>query len=218
MEDTTIEDVLKTVEALYAQKDYQKALETLTAHESEISEGVWHYNVGTVYGKLENWPMARYHLMLADWNGLSSKEVISNKKYVEAKLGIEKLEKPLAPSDYLVRSGIEVSQGILTSISLSVVLIGLVIFGKKKSIRSLVASLAICGLIAGLNIWIHSWDKLIVTSTQIIKDGPSDIFGARDELPPGLMIVGRKKGAWIEVIYPSRFQGWVKDSGLKELK
>lgn len=218
MEDTTIEDVLKTVENLYAQKDYQKALETLTAHKSEISNGVWHYNVGTVYGKLENWPMARYHLMLADWNGLSSKDVIANKKFVEAKLGVEKLERPIAPSDYLVKNGIEASQGILTSVSLLVVLVGLVFFWKKRNIRTLVASLVVCGMIAGLNIWIHSWDKLIVTSTQIIKDGPSDIFGPRDEIPPGLMIVGRKKGAWIEVIYPSRFQGWIKDNGLKELR
>jgi uncharacterized membrane protein (UPF0136 family) len=217
LEDTTIEDVLKTVEALYAQKDYQKALETLAANKGKISESVWHYNVGTVYGKLENWPMARYHLTLAEWEGLSSKEVISNKNFVETKLDAQKLERPLSASDYFVKGGIQSSQGILSSLSLFVVLIGLIVFWKKKSIRALVASLVVAGIVLGVNFWIHSWDKMIVVSTQVIKDGPSEIFGAREEIPVGLMIVGTKKGDWVEVIYPSRYQGWIKFTGLKEL-
>lgn len=218
MEDTTIEDVLKTVENLYAQKDYQKALETLNAHKSEISIGVWHYNVGTIFGKLENWPMARYHLMLADSNGLSTKEVIANKKFVENKLDVQRLEKPLAPSDYVMKGGIEYASGILTSLSLLVLLIGLLFFWKKKNIRVLISSLVVCATFAGFNIWISSWDKMIVVNTQLIKDGPSEIFGPRDEIPVGLLIVGRKKGDWVEVVYPSRFQGWIKNSGLKELR
>lgn len=218
MEDTTIEDVLKTVEALYAQKDYQKALETLAANKGKISESVWNYNVGTVYGKLENWPMARYHLTLAEWEGLSSKEVISNKNFVESKLDTQKLERPLSPSDYFVKGGIASSQGILSSLSLLIVLIGLAVFWKKKSIKALGASLAMAAIVVGLHFWIHSWDKMIVVTTQAIKEGPSEIFGQRDELPVGLMVVGTKKGDWFEIIYPSRFQGWIKDSGLKELK
>lgn len=218
MEDTTIEDVLKTVEDHYAQKDYQKALETLAANKGKISESVWHYNVGTVYGKLENWPMARYHLTLAEWEGLSSKEVISNKNFVEDKLDTKKLERPLSPSDYFVKGGIETSHGILSSISLLIVLIGLAVFWKKKSIQALGASLAIATIFVGINFWVHSWDKMIVVTSQVIKDGPSEIFGQRDELPSGLLVVGTKKGDWFEIIYPSRFQGWIKDTGLKELK
>lgn len=218
MEDTTIEDVLKTVETFYAQKDYQKALETLAANKGKISESVWHYNVGTVYGKLENWPMARYHLTLAEWEGLSSKEVISNKNFVESKLDTKKLERPLSPSDYFVKGGIELSQGIFSSVSLLVVLVGLVAFWQKKSIKALGASLAIALIVVGVNFWIHSWNKMIVVSTQVIKDGPSEIFGQKDELPVGLMIVGTKKGNWFEIVYPSRYQGWIKDAGLKELK
>jgi hypothetical protein len=218
LEDTTIEDVLKTVETFYAQKDYQKALETLAANKGKSSESVWHYNVGTVYGKLENWPMARYHLTLAEWEGLSSKEVISNKNFVESKLDTNKLERPLSPSDYFVKGGIESSQGILSSISLLIVLIGLVAFWKQKSIKALGACLVFAMIVVGFNFWIHSWDKMIVVTTQVIKDGPSEIFGQREELPVGLMIVGTKKGNWIEIIYPSRYKGWIKDSGLKELK
>lgn len=218
MEDTTIEDVLKTVEALYAQKDYQKALETLAANKGKISESVWHYNVGTVYGKLENWPMARYHLTLAEWEGLSSKEVISNKHYIEMKLDTDKHERPISPSDYFVKGGIASSQGILSSVSLFFVLVGLIVFWKKKSIKALSACLALALMVVGINFWIHSWDKMIVVTTQVIKDGPSEIFGQRDELPVGLMIVGKKKDNWIEITYPSRYQGWIKDTGLKELK
>jgi hypothetical protein len=218
LEDTTIEDVLKTVEALYAQKDYQKALETLTANKGIISEGVWHYNVGTVYGKLENWPMARYHLLMAEWEGLSSQEAIANKKFVEEKLDTPKLERPLSPSDFFVKGGIESSHGILTTVSLVIVVIGLLISWKRKSLKILSSSVIVSLMFVGLNFWIQSWDKLIVTNSQIIKDGPSEIFAAKDEIPVGLMIVGTKKGEWVEIVYPSRFQGWIKFTGLKELE
>lgn len=217
MEDTTIEDVLKTVEALYAQKDYQKALETLTANKKNISEGIWHYNVGTVYGKLENWPMARYHLLEAELNGASSKEVFANKNFIESKLDTVKLEKPLSPSDYFVKGAMASSQGILASVSLVIVVLGLLVFWKKKSLRALVPSLILSGMVMGLDLWVSSWDKMIVTTTQAIKEGPSEIFGAREEIPVGLLIVGHQKGEWIEIVYPSRFQGWIKNNGLKEL-
>ena len=218
MEDTTIEDVLKTVADLYAQKEYQKALEILTVNKNKISEGVWHYNVGTIYGKLENLPMARYHLIEAEWKGANSKEVIDNKIYIESKLEIPTLEKPLSPSDYFVKGAITSSQGILTSVSLLILISALIVFWKKKSFVALMTGIALFSTVIGLNFWIISWDKMIVTNVQEIKEGPSEIFGLRGEIPPGLMIVGNKKGIWIEIVYPSRYQGWIKNSGLKELE
>ncbi len=218
MEDTTIEDVLKTVETLYVNKEYQKALEILNANKKNISSPVWHYNVGTFYGKLENWPLARYHLTIAEWEGLRSKEVSLNKHLVESKLEIAKLERPTSLQDYFVKGGIEASQGILSLISFIFVFIGLIFFWRQKIQKIFLACLAMGSIALGMNLWIHSWDKMIVINSQTIKDGPSEIFGQHDEVPTGVMIVGKSKGDWIEIIYPSRFQGWIKNTGLKELK
>ena len=63
LEDTTIADVLKTFEDYYTKKDYLNALLVLQKGGKEISPKVKHYNLGTVYAKMQNWPMARYHFL-----------------------------------------------------------------------------------------------------------------------------------------------------------
>lgn len=218
LEDTTIKDVLKTVEAHYNQKDYTSALSLLQANKANISPGVWHYNVGTIYGKLDDWAMARYHFLLADWEGLSSKEVVSNRMLVEEKLDIQKLEKSFSPSDFFIKASIESSHGILTSLSLLFVLFGVICFWRKKSWKTISIFCVMSVMFVGLNLWILTWTKFISVKSQLIYDGPSVIFPTREELPIGILIVTRQKDDWLQVVYPSRFEGWVKFNGLKELK
>ena len=218
MEDTTIKDVLKTVQTLHDQKDYQAALKTLEANKAEISPGLWHYNVGTIYGKLENWPLARYHLLMADTEGFRSKELFNNILLVESKIESIKLEKPESTMDYFVMGGITASQGVLTSISLILVICGIFGLRKKINLKSSMVFFFMAIMVLGLNWWILSWNKNIVITPQPIKDGPSNIFESRGEVQPGLLIVGSQKGEWLKIYYPSRFQGWIKKSGLEELK
>jgi hypothetical protein len=218
MEDTTIEDVLKTVETFYDQKDYSEALKILKTNQKNISPGVWHYNVGTIYGKLENWPLARYHLIMADTEGFSPQKVTLNKDLVEVKLEVSRHEKPLTTTDYLIKGGIEASQGILTTLSLVLVVFGIVSIWKKSHAKIIIALFTAVVLVLGLNWWIQSWNKAIVLSSQLIQEGPSVIFEGREELPVGILLVGKKQGNWLKIIYPSRYQGWIKDAGLKELK
>jgi hypothetical protein len=217
LEDTTIEDVLKTVETLYAQKDFAKALELLEAKKDSISEGLWHYNVGTLQAQLGNLPLARFHFLKSDLAGHSTREVLNNKELVETKLEIPRLEAPLSTKDYLIKGSMLASQGLMTSIGLIVLIIGLITFWKKKSGKALLASVLIGVSIIGLNWWIQSWHKVIVLKPQGILEGPSAIFSSRDELPAGVMLVVSEKEGWFEIKYPSRFQGWIKNSELKEL-
>ncbi len=218
LEDTTIEDVLKTVEAYHNQKDYTSALSLLQANKANISPGVWHYNVGTMYGKLENWPMARYHFLMAELEGLSSKEVISNRILAEEKLEVQKLEKSFSSSDFFIKGSLEASQGILTSVSLLLVFFGVVCLWKKKTFKMIGILFGTSLIFVGLNLWIQTWNKYIVIKPQPIYEGPSIIFAKREELPQGVLLVTRQKDDWLQVIYPSRFEGWIKLNGLKELK
>lgn len=218
MEDTTIEAVLKTVEALYQAKDYEKALKILKDSEGQVSPGLWHYNMGTIFAKLENLPLARYHFLMSDMKGFSAKEMITNKEIVEGKLEIERLEKPLSPSDYFVKFSLFGAQGVFTTLGLLFVLVGLFTFWKNKSVKALLVFVLLSFTFIGYNVWVGTWNKVIVVETQTIQDGPSAIFGQRGELPPGVMLVLKPKGDWFEITYPSRFQGWIKDNGLEELR
>lgn len=218
MEDTTIENMLKTVESAFAQQDYQGALKILEKHQQEISPGIWHYNVGTVHGKLGNYPLSRYHLMMADENGLSTKEVISNRNLVEEKLDIARYEKSISWSDYLIKAGMTSSQGLLTSLSLLLIVTALITFWKKQQFKIFSVFLALGIVVMGLNWWIHTWNRSIVLMAQPLHEGPSAIFAAKDEVPVGVLVVTVEKEGWLQIIYPSRFHGWIKNSGLKELE
>ena len=218
MEDTTIEDVLKTVQNYYTQKDYQSALDTLIKNQDQVPPGIWHYNAGTLYGKLENWAMARFHFLSADSEGYTSKESVLNRQLVEEKLNIEKIEKPTSASDYFYKFSMIGTQGIFTTLGLILIIAGIVAIWKKANVRVTMVFFLTALMTLGLNWWILSLDKSIVLTSVQIHEGPSAIFASADELPKGVLIITSRKEGWLEIKYPSRFMGWIKDSGLKELK
>jgi hypothetical protein len=218
LEDTTIEDILKTVETLHHQKDYAGALRALETHQGEVSPGLWHYNMGTIYGKLEKLALARFHILMADKAGYSSKVLFDNKNLIEEKLDIPKLEKPLSIEDYLVKGSLIASQGLFTMMSLLLLIAGIISIKKKANVKIYSGFLFLSVMLIGLNFWVHSWNKMVVIEAQPIHEGPSAIFSAQEELPSGVMLVTIQSGEWLEVIYPTRFSGWIRKTGLKELK
>ncbi len=218
MEDTTIEDVLKTVEKLYSQKDYTGALQLLEKSSKKMGEGLWHYNMGTLLGKLEKLPEARYHLLMSERRGFNSKELRLNQEIVESKLSVSKYENPLTITDYLARGGLIGAEGYFTTLALLFLVIAIWILRKKDRLKSSLVYLTVTVIFVGLNLWVNNWDKYIVLTPKVIHEGPSSIFGERGELPLGVMLITTEKEDWIKIIYPSRFEGWIKKNGLKELK
>lgn len=218
MEDTTIEDVLKTFDNFYAKKDYANALLTLQNNENKISPELLNYNLSTVYAQTGSWPLARFHLLNAQALGFSGEQVWQNLKVVESKLDIEKLEKPLTVTDFMVRAGLFASGGPLTSIGLLMLLLGLLLIKKAPTIRKTLQVALLVSFPVGMDLWIRSWPRAIVIESQSIMEGPSAIFKGSGEVVPGILIIGPKTGNWRRVIYPSRFSGWIMNKGLKELE
>ena len=218
MEDTTIEAVLKTVEALYAQKNYEAALHELQQGQATIPEDIWHFNMGTTYGKLGSWPLARYHLLMAEARGLISSKLTINKTIVAEKIGAQKLEQPLGSSDYFVRAGMLASEGMLTLVSLVFLVCGLLVLWRKRNIKAFGLCLVMTVISLGINLWIERWNRFVVIDPQTILDGPSAIFASRGEVPAGVFLVAKPEDGWLRIIYPSRFEGWIKPSGIKEIK
>lgn len=210
--------MLKTVDALYAQKAYKEALDYLAKNKSSLPKGLWHYNMGTLFAKLEDWPMARYHLAMADVQGFSAQELSLNQRLVEKKLSIDKWEKPLTFRDYLVRGASVGSEGIFTLIGLVILIIGIVQLKNRSQRKRSLVVLSLSLLLFGLSFWIKSWDWSIVLKPQDIQEGPSAIFNSKDEIPQGVKILTRREGEWVQIIFPERFEGWIRDAELKELK
>ena len=218
LEDTTIEDVLKTFESFYVKKDYQNALLTLQNHKSELPAGLWNYNVGTVLAQELRLSEARFHFLIASKSGFESKELSQNKELVEEKLEIGRLEKPQTTQDYLIKGALFAEDGLLTTLSLLILVIGLWVLRRRADFKKIVFFLVLVISPIALNFWISSWSKAVVKIAQPLNEGPSVIFGNLGEIPAGVLVITRNEGEWDQVIYPSRFHGWIKNNELLKLE
>lgn len=184
----------------------------------KISPGVWHFNMGTVQAKLSRPAEARYHFLEARKNGLQEEALTQNLELVENQLEVVKLEKPIEPLDYAVKFGLWAENGFFNMLSLLFLLGGLLILKKEKKYWVLAVTVFVATIPLGIGMWVRSWDKAVNLVPHEVLDGPSAIFASHGELPPGVMVITKRSGDWVEIIYPSRFRGWVKRTGLKELE
>ena len=209
---------MKTFEGFYLKKDYVNALKTLEGQQKDIDLGLWHYNMGTVLAEMNNWPMARFHFLLAEKSGLNNKQLNQNLLLVEEKLDLTRLEKPLSTSDYLLKASFVAADGPLVTLGFLILAVGLYFLKKKPSLKSAAIFVVAVFTPLMLDLWIDAWPRQIVTSNKVIYEGPSALFGPLGELPQGVMILSNKKDGWEEIIYPSRFAGWIKPEDLKSLE
>lgn len=210
--------MLKTFQDFYVQKDYANALLTLEKNRDEMSPGLWHYNVGTVKASEGRFAEARLHFLKARELGFSDSANETNLRLTEEKLEVTRLEKPLSVTDYLIKGALWAREGAFTTLSLIVLVIALWNLRKRKSFQMAAVYAVLMAIPLLLNFWVNSWSRLIVIEPQLVQEGPSVIFGGRNELPSGVMLVTRHKGDWLEIIYPSRFSGWIKSAGLKAME
>lgn len=180
--------------------------------------GQWHYNMGLVQARLENWVESRFHFLSAEKSGLRSVDVEQNSRLVLEKLELSKAEAPMSISDHILRTTKFLSGGELTTLSLVIVFAGILSLKKKMTPWKLTL-VVICSIGPLAVSWgVNALPEAVVMSEAKIQEGPSQIFGAITDAPAGLRVIIDGEGDWRRVIYPSRFRGWIKKSFLKELE
>lgn len=190
----------------------------LEKQRENISPGLWHFNAGTVKAKMMSPAEARFHFLEARLHGFNDQKLSENLNLIENQLDVKSLEKPIEPLDYAVKFSLWAEGGFFTMLSLVVILFGLIIMKKTQKYYVLILTILLAAVPLSLSYWVKSWNKSVALTPHQVMDGPSAIFGSRGELPPGIFLITRKAGDWKEVIYPSRFRGWIKNAGLKELE
>lgn len=183
-----------------------------------ISPGLWHFNAGTVKAKMMSPAEARFHFLEARLHGFNNQKLSENLNLIENQLEVKSLEKSIEPMDYAVNFSLWAEGGFFTMLSLVIILLGLIIVKKTQKYYVLALTIFFATVPVSLNYWVKSWNKAVNLTPQQVLDGPSAIFGSRGELPPGIFLITRKSGEWKEIIYPSRFRGWIKNAGIKELE
>jgi hypothetical protein len=209
---------LGTFADFYAKGDFPNAMKELERNREKISPGLWHFNMGIVKAKLMMPAEARFHFLEAHLKGFTNEKLAQNESLVEDELEVKTLEKPLDTMDYAVKFGLWAQNGFFTMISLMFLLGGLLILKKQRKYSILVLTVVMALVPVGISYWVKTWDKFVNVVPLQVMDGPSVIFGSRGELPAGILLITRRSGDWSEVVYPSRFRGWIRNTGLKELE
>lgn len=210
--------MFKTFREFYDQKDYANAELLLRKNSDVIPAELWNYNLGTVLAQKNDFPMARYHLLKAKSLGLKTESLSENLRFVEEKLETPKWETPLSLEDYSKKSVLWAHGGFFTTLALLVLIAGIIHFMRSKTVRLIPLYALLMLLPLGMHFWVGSWESYIVKENLLVLEGPSAIFSPRGEVPAGVRILTKKKGDWHKIIYPSRFEGWVREQGLMSLE
>ncbi len=209
MEDTTIKAELKTYQELWTAKDYQKALEVLKENPALYSKETWHYNLGSTYGELKEYSLARYHLEQAYQLGKRDDKTAESLKWIHKQVEAERYESLESWTDYLNKFLIYRPQYFFAQLTLLVLALGFGLFAVKKIKLKFFTTIMLVALTTMITGYIESQNKLIITEQAVqIYRGPSKIFDYQ-EVPAGIMLYLRPHGKEFKVQYPSSVQGWV---------
>lgn len=215
-EDTTIETVLEAFEEYLNKGEVIKAKEILNSNQQHLESSVYFFNLGRVYAADKNWPEARI-AFLKSQKMLARKETLSNLEIIEKQMVIAELESPRSIKDYLVNSTYFLGTEMVLTINLLLLVGGLWMIQKSKDIRKLITIATMILLLSALSLWTHYWPWAVAENEIHVYHGPSEIFEKVELIPQGMKFLGLEKDSWIHVIYPSRFEGWIKKENISEL-
>lgn len=220
MANNSMTKILKSVEELYINKQYDAAVETLLKHKDTFSSGMFHYNLGSLYLKMGRVGAARYNLEKSKDSGFNLTLVNKNLNIIKQKNNIVGLEKSDSIIEQAIGLSINQSSYLLGSIFLictSIVLL-LAIFKKIKSniLLFIILSFLIAPVI--LKLFVDtSYDRAVALVDLPLYEGPSKIYEQSGEVRAGSkVVIGKSINGWLLIKYPQSVAGWVKreDVGL----
>lgn len=209
-EDSTTE-ALKSLEQIYLKKDYGQVEKDLISLQKEIDPSLFHYNLGTIYFKKENLPLARYHLEKAWSLGFRDHRLSHNLKATKEALSVE--EESSVSYDVLLLKTQEAPWEFFYLLSSIVILFFLVVLRfRKKKIKFLltVAVLLAFSPLIFKFIINKKYEVGIVLEKVNVYEGASALFPINGTLPLGTKIMYKKGSDWSFICYPKSFAGWIK--------
>ena len=95
-------------EELYLKKDYKGAANYLLQNKQQLNSGIFHYNLGTVYSKMGDYPAARFHLEKAIKEGYINSSSLNNLTYIKTQLQVDDLSTSSNLPDQLMNSALAI--------------------------------------------------------------------------------------------------------------
>lgn len=207
---------MKAFEDHLALGESQKAKEVLEHGKTDIGLSVYWFNMGRLHAEEASWADARI-AFLKSWQIQPRSETRSNLEIVESKLLVSEVESPATIKDYLIHSTFFTGTQLALTLNLILLVLGLLAYKRSRNIKKFAFTLFLMLLLSGLSIWTRHWPWSVAEQEIPVFIGPSEIFDKVTVIPKGIKILGTEKDSWIKIIYPSRFEGWIKKENISEL-
>ena len=201
------------METLYTQGDFEGAKELLLSRKGEFSEGLFHYNLGTLYAQQGNFALGRYHLEKALAKNFANKMLFNNLGTVKEELNVLDLGHSENLSEKMIDASLSLPPGLWLTLTLSL-LLGLIFALKKKMIHGFILP-GIFLLLAGApflysQIYLDKVRYAVVLHDAEIYEGPSRIYSSAGSIKAGSkIIVGKSNNNQYFIAYPQVFSGWI---------
>lgn len=208
----------ESFEILYNKKDYKKAIEVLLKTNKANDSGIYHYNLGTAYAQLNEFPIARFHFEKSFKAGFSKSELENNLKLVKNNLQVEEIENSNDIIDFVNNFGVDLPPfAFLTLIFLIILASVKFIFVNKilSKFRFCIALIFLLILFGVKFFYINTLKVAIVFQESIVTSGPSKIFEEKNRIKAGTKIILDKEDKdWVHVQNPRSLSGWIKKDNL----
>jgi hypothetical protein len=209
-----MDNTLKSLEALYIDGKYDQAIEALLSVKDAVSPGLFHYNLGTLYAKSEQFAAGRYHLEKAIHEGYITTYSLNNLAAVREKLQVADLSSSTHWWDIAMDFGTRLPESAYLTITLVAALIVAIFFARKKirGLKSLLVGLLLsCVPYAIYYGFFSDIQSAIVLENAQILEGPSKIFKSKGTLVPGAKILVRQGDpGWSYIWLPTELSGWIE--------
>ncbi len=219
MSDTNTSELLKSLEALYLEGDYQQGIDLLLANKDIFSSGLYHYNLGTFYTRMGELGAGRYHLELSRQEGHLAPDLLNNISFIEHQLGSADLSQSLHMSDRLLNFFLSwpFQTYLFIALILTVVVLCLFVWLKPRGrlVRPYFLLCIVPLLPIGSYFFFDQHKLAIVIDASEILEGPSAIYRSDGQIQAGTkVIVGREYNGWHFIERPQVYKGWVSGESL----
>jgi len=218
MSDTSTTKGLKASQQLYIEGDFDQAIEKTLESKDELDQGLFHYNLGSLYLKKGSYGPARYHLEKAKKSDFSYPMLWNNLSFLNSQREVLDPTKSPFLKEKLIGHYMDLPSVLLTvvvALSLATTLLA-IRFRRLKNYW-----LAALLIIVSVSPWAvrlaldRNYKFAVVIKGARVFEGPSKIFQDFGQIPEGSrVIVGKYHDKWYYILSPSDFSGWVEKSTL----
>jgi hypothetical protein len=203
---------------LYLKKDYKGAAHYLLKNKQQIDSGIFHYNLGTVYSKMGDQAIARFHLEKAIQEGYINSSSLNNLTYVKSQLQVDDLTTSTSLPDEIINTAVSIPSAGYLSMTLALMLVFSILIRlkkiQKKWIMFAVLLISLSPIIM-LNFYIKNINYAVALQDIPLYEGPSKIFNEKGTVRAGSkIIIGQFKDGWFQVEFPISLSGWINKDQL----